>query len=288
MKGLIIISVIFLFTLSFTVATLGTGATMLQYGYGDNPNSVNSNNNTPNESVNIPNNEQNSAIDSSLRDRIKSRIENRLTDEQINKIFAFRNRIKNYIENRTCPDNCTCTSSVTKCWLANGTREMTVLAGKSGNIIIQIKGINATTNVTLYKSDDGKLYAVMKNNETKRIRYMPDQVRERIIERFETRFENENITLDENGTYNYDAEKNATLLFFFHIRENVKVNVDSETGEVTNIRSPWWAFMAKDENQLVGASCGTVTPGQNDACCQNKTFDFWNVTANECQFNQSS
>ncbi|VVB82492.1 Uncharacterised protein [uncultured archaeon] len=214
---------------------------------------------------------------------------NRLTNEQIHKIVTEKNRIHSAIENGTCPNNCTCEGSVTRCELANGTREMTVVAGKSGNVIIQIQGINVSTNTTLYKGDNGKVYGIFRNNDTRIIKLLPDQVQERIRAKFSRQLENENISLNENGTYDYSGEKNATLFFFFHVKEKINAQLDSQTGEITNVKTPWWAFLAKDESQpIVGASCGTVTPGYNDACCQTKNYDFWNMTAAECQFNSSN
>lgn len=86
---------------------------------------------------------------------------------QIQKIKQLKNRLQIYLNATECPDNCTCAGSTIKCWI-NGQREMTIVAGRSGNVIIQVKGINASTNVTLYKSE-GKLYGVFEGNETKRI-----------------------------------------------------------------------------------------------------------------------
>lgn len=186
-----------------------------------------------------------------------------------------------------CPEECICTGSTIKCKLASG-REMIVVAGKSGNMIVQIKGINMSTNVRLYKGENGTLYGMFKGKE-KRIKLLPDQIKERIKERIKARLENESITLNENGTYDYDGEKKAKLFFVIPVNVEVQAKIDPETGKVLEIKNPWWSFLAKDDNeeQIVGASCGTVTPGQNDACCQNKNYDLWNITAAECQFNSS-
>lgn len=186
-----------------------------------------------------------------------------------------------------CAENCTCTGSVTKCILPDGTREMTIRAGKSGNVIVQVRGINVSTSVTLYKADDGKFYAINKNNETKRIKILPDQVRERIEEKIQKRLENENITLGEDGVYRYEAKKRARLFFIFPVRERIQAEINPETGKIIQIRNPWWGFLAKDEEAepIVGASCGTVTPGENDNCCINKGYDLWNSETEECEFN---
>jgi hypothetical protein len=188
-----------------------------------------------------------------------------------------------------CPENCFCTGSVTRCFFANGTREMIITGGKSGNIIVQVKGMNASTTNTLYRSGDGELYTVNKHNETKRIRLLPDQVREKVRAKFSRNFDNESIILNEDGTYTYVGEKKAKLFFLFPVKSDVTVKFDSETGKLIQVRNPWWAFMSKDENAdtIVGASCGTVTPGENDNCCRNKSFDVWNATTRECQFSNN-
>ena len=170
---------------------------------------------------------------------------NRLNDDDIKEIRKERNKIK-FNTTKDCPKNCTCSGSTTKCFI-NGTRELTINAGKSGNVIIQIKGINATTNVTLYKSEDGKLYAIDENNQTIEIKFLPDQIREKLMERGLRKAESENITLDENGTYKYQAEKRARLFFLFSVKEKVEARINSETGEVLELKNPWWSFLAKDE-----------------------------------------
>jgi eight-cysteine-cluster-containing protein len=184
----------------------------------------------------------------------------RVTESEIKNITKEKNRIRFNVTNKNdCPKNCTCSGSAVKCFI-NGTREMTINAGNSGNLILQIKGINATTNVTLYKSDDGKLYVVNDNNETTEIKFLPDEVREKIMER--KQFENEEIELDENGTYEYRAEKRAKLFFLFSVKEKVEARIDSETGEVLELKNPWWSFLAKDEEEIdEDLSGGTMLAG---------------------------
>ena len=167
-----------------------------------------------------------------------------ITKEQIKKIVTERNRIK--FEERTgveCPDNCKCTGVTMKCQLEDGGREMTVYA-KSGNIIVQVKGINATTQVTLYHHNN-KTYGIFENNETKEI-ILPDRVKEKIQERLKTKIENPNITLNGDGYYQVQTKKKARLFFLFPVREKVQLQLDAENGEVVKIRNPWWGFLARD------------------------------------------
>jgi hypothetical protein len=209
----------------------------------------------------------------------------RLTEEQIKKIIHTENRIDK-IEAGKCPQKCNCTNSSISCSLHNETREITINR-EEGRVIVQVNGENMTTNLTFYRGDDGKLYAVNKNNETREVKMLPDQVKEKMREKLQRDLGKENITLDENGTYQYEGEKNVTFLFF-HFKQKIRAEINSETGEVQPIKNPWWVFLVRDEGQnLVGASCGTVTPGYNDKCCQTKNYDFWNQTAAECQFNST-
>jgi len=211
---------------------------------------------------------------------------NRITEEQIKAIIASKNRIR--AGEGECAEDCTCTGRVTKCRLEDGTREMIITAGNSGNIIIQVKGINGTTNVTLYKHD-GKIYAVNKNNETIRIKLLPDQVKEKIRERIKKHLEGENITLNEDGTYEYRAKKRARLFFMIPVDVEVTGEFDAESGKILRVRNSWWAFLAKDEvedEEIAGASCGTVTTGENDNCCISRGYDFYNSEDNECEFEE--
>jgi len=190
------------------------------------------------------------------------------------------------VKDGECPEKCTCTGSVTKCEL-NGTREMTIKAGNSGNIIIQVQGINASTQVNLYKAEDGKIYSLNENNETKEIRMLPDQVKEKIKNRIKVKVKNENINLNDDGKYEYQAEKKAKLFSIFPIKSQVNFEIDAETGEVIEISKPkWWNFLVKEEAEemLMGESCGTVTPGYNNECCQNKGYDIWDSETSNCEF----
>lgn len=165
--------------------------------------------------------------------------------EQIQNITKEKNKIKSHYNNQSeCPLNCTCSGSAVKCSFENGTRIMTVYAGKSGNIIVQIKEINASINVTLYKSGE-KVYGIFKNNETKEI-ILPDEIKEKIRNKTKARFQNESINLTEEGEYHVQARKQAKLLWMFNVNERVQFNMDAETGEITRTKNSWWGFLARD------------------------------------------
>ena len=206
----------------------------------------------------------------------------------VTEIRKEKNKVKFTANSLECAENCTCTGSVVRCEFENGTRVMTVHAGNSGNVIVQVSGENMTTNVTLYKSGN-RVYGAFAGNKTGEIRMFPDQIKERIREKTNANITNENITLDENGTYQYEAEKNSRLFGLIPVKEKIMAKIDSANGTLINLNSPWWSFLASDVQSasLIGASCGTVTPGQNNQCCITRGYDLWNAASNECGFNLS-
>jgi len=165
---------------------------------------------------------------------------------KIKQAIQERNRIR--FEERTeqeCPENCICTGRVQKCPLEEGGREMTVYAGKSGNMIVQVKNINMSTQITLYHHNN-KTYGKFEGNKTKEIKIMPDQVKEKIKNRIRKRLEKWEITLEEDGSYRIQMRKRARLFLLIPVREKVSAQVNSETGEIIKIRNPWWGFLARD------------------------------------------
>jgi len=169
-----------------------------------------------------------------------------LTQEQIQNITRTKNKIRTYYANQSdCPNNCTCTGSTIKCEIEGG-RIMNITAGKSGNLIVQVKKVNMSTNVTLYKSEKGEVYGVFRNNETRIINLLPDQVQEKIRNKTKAKLENQTIELDEDGIYQIQGKKKARLFFLFSVRERVRMQIDCETGELVKARNPWWGFLAND------------------------------------------
>ena len=123
---------------------------------------------------------------------------------------------------------------------------MTIRAGNSGNTIIQVKGVDMSTKVELYKNEDGTLFGKFKGIE-KEIKILPDQVRERIRERLrQATCECDDIKLDEDGIYQVQAQKRARLFLMIPVKEKVKLQLNSETGEIIRTRTSWWGFLARD------------------------------------------
>ena len=262
MKKTFLFAVLTLFLISFTFAIPITGSTV---GVANSENSQANNS----DAVQTQNSEKQAIQHQGKVPKIKVQEKNRLK-----------------IKEGECPENCTCTGSTTKCQLQNG-REMTITAGNSGNVIVQVKGEQMRTQVELYKSEE-KIYGVFKGNQTKEVKMMPDKIKEKLREKIKAQLENSSIELNEDGDYQIQAQKRARFFWVIPIREKVKIQMNSETGEIKKIKTSWWGFLARDikEELIVGASCGTVTPGYNDECCQNKDYDYWNSEKGECLFDE--
>lgn len=152
-----------------------------------------------------------------------------------------RNRLR--INQSELPEGCETMGSVIKCNIDGG-RVMAVMAGESGNTILKFNGDNVSTKAELYHHN-GEVYGVF-GNESKIIEYFPEQLRERIRERTRAQLNNTKITLNENGEYEYQAEKESKFLGIFKVKERMKWTLDPETGEITKERGPWWRFLASD------------------------------------------
>jgi hypothetical protein len=164
---------------------------------------------------------------------------------RITKYCSERDKLGLYNRTADCPENCTCVGSTVKCNFENGTKVMTIYAGNSGNVIVQVKNINMSTNVTLYKSVNGTLYAVFTGNRTHEIKF-PDDIKDRLENHTKTKLYNESINLTEDGYYVMDMNKKSRLFFIFPVREHMHAQIDAQTGETIKIRNPWWGFLARD------------------------------------------
>lgn len=143
------------------------------------------------------------------------------------------------------PEGCEIDGAALKCEI-NGTKTMIVFAGKSGNIIIKVEGVNASTEVQLYKDINGTLFGAFDNNQTKIINILPSDLQALIMQKTNASFNGTNITLTSKGEYEYEAEKEARFLGVFKVHEHVSWEVDPENGSVSNENAPWWGFLASD------------------------------------------
>jgi hypothetical protein len=168
--------------------------------------------------------------------------------QKLTKSCYEREELKPHERKLTCPTECVCSGSTIKCSFENGTKEMTIYAGESGNVIIQIKDMNVSTNVTLYRGEHGKVYGTFKGNKTHEVK-LPDEAKESLQNHTRTRLYDESINLTDEGYYHIEGHKKSKLLMIIPVKENIRAEVDSETGETIEVKSSWWGFMASDVHE---------------------------------------
>ena len=79
----------------------------------------------------------------------------------------------------------------------------------------------------------------------KRIMYTPDQVKDRVLKRLKmNNCEDCQIELKEDGSYEMNINRTYRILGIIPTRITEVAEVNSETGEITQVKRPWWKFLA--------------------------------------------
>jgi hypothetical protein len=155
----------------------------------------------------------------------------------------LKETLQAYLNSTECPEDCVCAGSTIKCETENG-REMTVVAGKSGNVIIITKGVNASTKVILIKNASG-VYGNF-SKKMKKVKYMPDEIKEFVLKKLKLEnASNYNMTLGEDGNYTMNIDGKYNVFWIFPKKGIVVTKVNSETGDVTVLKKPFWKFRAE-------------------------------------------
>ena len=103
-----------------------------------------------------------------------------------------------------------------------------------------------------------RLYARLSNGRNAEIKVMPDTASETALQRLRLRNCDENCTIElkEVGAgnrtmaaYEVKAQRNSRVFGLFRARMNVQAQVDAETGEMIQVRKPWWAFLATEAEE---------------------------------------
>lgn len=164
--------------------------------------------------------------------------------------FAEKETIANAIDSigdKKCQEGCAIT--------VDG-KDVTIkdLNDKQRQIITE--EINAKTGLDLSAEDvEDKtvLRAQLSNGRWALVKYMPDKASEKALARLGTKCEETGCTLELKETgkgnstklvYSLGTEKNVKLLGIFKKKMLVSVEVDAESGEVSGVQKPRWAFLA--------------------------------------------
>ncbi len=123
--------------------------------------------------------------------------------------------------------------------------------------------INAKTGLNLTSDDiNGSLGSMLRarlsNGRFADIKVLPDTASAVALARMQAKCKERNCTVElkevgignkTRAAYVIETEKGSRFLFVFKHKMKVAAEVDAETGEITKIRKPWWAFLAKEENE---------------------------------------
>lgn len=127
---------------------------------------------------------------------------------------------------------------------------------------LRVNGVTAETelNITAETDEKGETnFTVKLNNGRKaQIKIMPDTAAEIALERLRLKVcsteNNCTIQLKDVGngskediSYELQIERHSRILGIFQKKMQVSTEVDAETGEVSNVKKPWWAFIATVE-----------------------------------------
>lgn len=159
-----------------------------------------------------------------------------------------------------CLEGCSCHGAVMSCETETG-KVMTIQAGRSGNIIvITIDGTEVETELEVETEANGnnktKLKTKLSDGSQDEIKIMPDTASERALERLRLKAcsEENSCTIElkevsNKATYEIQAERHFRILAMFQVKAQEKAQVDAETGEVTVVKKPWWAFLATEPQE---------------------------------------
>lgn len=169
-------------------------------------------------------------------------ISSQMCQEKSGKQKKLKLSLQAYLNLTECPDGCVCAGSTIKCETENG-RVMTVVAGKSGNVIIITKTANASTSTVLIKNSTG-LYGNF-SGKVKKIKYLPDEIKEKVLKKLKlTDATSFDIVLNEKGVYEMTINGKYKVFWLFPKKTIAVSEINSETGEVIILKKPWWKFRA--------------------------------------------
>lgn len=116
-----------------------------------------------------------------------------------------------------------------------------------------------------FEGNESELEAVASDGTRKRIRFLPEEARQRVRERLRVHADNvTNVSLEEvrhrnvpRVVYNIQANQNGRFLGIIKMALKSEVQVDPETGEVVEVNKPWWSFLVnvdEDDSEKLNES----------------------------------
>ncbi len=122
--------------------------------------------------------------------------------------------------------------------------------------MLEVGGVYANCSLNLTQEmvqNRTRLYARLSDGNESEVKIMPDMASQTAMERLRLKNCSENCSLQlkevrvENQSrlaYEVRAQKESKLLGLFRTRMEVQTQIDANTGEVLQVKEPWWAFLA--------------------------------------------
>jgi hypothetical protein len=119
-------------------------------------------------------------------------------------------------------------------------------------------GLNLTVDDITNGTAGSILRAYLSNGRWAIVKTMPNVAALAAQDKLKAKCEDRNCTVElvEVGkgnqtrlAYEVTTEKGAKFLWIFNRKMAVKARVDAETGEVVDVKKPWWTFMAKEKDE---------------------------------------
>jgi hypothetical protein len=145
---------------------------------------------------------------------------------------------------------------------ANGTQLRTEIRN---NIRLKVENISIRHDFNISEETEGNkttLRAKLSNGRNAEIKVMPNRASENALARLRLKICNQSqncsIELKEVGqreenktrlAYEVQSERNFRILGLFKARARVMAQVDAETGDIVQVKKPWWAFLAAEPEE---------------------------------------
>ncbi|MBN2367678.1 hypothetical protein JXC34_01570 [Candidatus Woesearchaeota archaeon] len=148
---------------------------------------------------------------------------------------------------------------MTGTYTANG-KQVQIQEQSSERVQLKVGETSAETTMqmTQLQTQEGtKLSVKLSNGKDAEVKVMPDTASEKALERLRLKVCSEDngcqIELKEVGSgegakaaYEVQAQKQAKFLGIFGTKMQVRAQVDAESGEVLQVKKPWWSFLASE------------------------------------------
>jgi hypothetical protein len=136
--------------------------------------------------------------------------------------------------------------------------------GEFGNQELESNGVKAQVQMDLTNKGEENgpvmMEASLSNGKNAEVKVMPDTASEKALERLKLKncVEEQGCLLelrevrdkeDSKVVYQLKAQKESKVLGLFKKKMPVQAQVDAETGEVIQVKKPWWAFLASESQE---------------------------------------